>query len=188
MFTRAAGSPPPLCYNITSHLVLRSEIPSGICAKLHTVAASNNRVHVPWSLYYIACSRHVYIWVLFFPHIPFVVNHTINATPLERLQHWKSTLPFHVMKWSLFVAPMIDCVTSSDYHRVQESSITSGLHNLFSISGRITFTCMNSGRQWVQDILYFTFLLSCIHTLSLYPASTRLFGLLSTKNPHTVDK
>jgi len=34
----------------------------------------------------IACSRHVYI--LFFAHIPFVVNHTINATPTERLQHY----------------------------------------------------------------------------------------------------
>jgi len=28
-------------------VVLRSEIPSGMCAKLHTVAASNNRVHMP---------------------------------------------------------------------------------------------------------------------------------------------
>jgi len=27
--------------------VLRSEIPSGICAKLRTVAASNNRVRMP---------------------------------------------------------------------------------------------------------------------------------------------
>jgi len=32
-------------------VVLRSEIPSGICAKLRTVAASNNRVHMPWSLF-----------------------------------------------------------------------------------------------------------------------------------------
>jgi len=33
-----------------SFVLLRSEIPSGICAKLRTVAASNNRVHMPWSL------------------------------------------------------------------------------------------------------------------------------------------
>jgi len=33
----------------------------------------------------IACSRHIYI-SLFFAHIPFVVNHTFNATPPERLQ------------------------------------------------------------------------------------------------------
>ena len=33
----------------------------------------------------IACSRHVYV-VLFFAHIPFVVNHTFNATPAETLQ------------------------------------------------------------------------------------------------------
>jgi len=179
-------------------VVLRSEIPSGICAKLRTVAASNNRVYMTWSLYYClfaplicmvlflhthplrgeshnhrnttgevattsppiynephrshvlhiavtapyCCDRksraaytqsfapwqqatieimhrnlssrtlvimfnhsHVtigrastsqslllllarltYIMVLFFAHIPFVVNHTINATPPERLQ------------------------------------------------------------------------------------------------------
>jgi len=35
----------------------------------------------------IACSRHANIF-LFFAHIPFVVNHTINATPPERLQHY----------------------------------------------------------------------------------------------------
>jgi len=28
-------------------ILLRSEIPSGICAKLRTVAANNNRVHMP---------------------------------------------------------------------------------------------------------------------------------------------
>jgi len=33
----------------------------------------------------IACSRHIYT-LLFLAHIPFVVNHTINATPTERLQ------------------------------------------------------------------------------------------------------
>ena len=27
----------------------------------------------------IACSRHIYIWVLFFAYIPFVVNRTFNA-------------------------------------------------------------------------------------------------------------
>jgi len=65
-------------------LVLRSEIPSGMCAKLRTVAASNNRVHMPWSLDYCLFTSH--IWVMFFAHIPFVVNHTFNATPIGRLQ------------------------------------------------------------------------------------------------------
>jgi len=31
-------------------------------------------------------ARAAYIMVLFFAHIPFVVNHTINATTPERLQ------------------------------------------------------------------------------------------------------
>ena len=164
--------------------MLRSEIPRGMCAKLRTAAASNNRDHPTRSLYYclfapridifvlrahpvrgeshnqrnatrevattsppfynephrshallcegwtqhnlhilvtapfccdrksraacaqsfalrqqatieitqrdhsiIACSHHAYIF-LFFAHIPFVVNHTINATPPERLQQY----------------------------------------------------------------------------------------------------
>jgi len=44
----------------------------------------------------IACSRHIYM-VVFYAHIPFVVNHTINTMPIERLQQppprsFKSTL------------------------------------------------------------------------------------------------
>jgi len=66
-------------------VLLRSEIPSGMCAKLRIVAASNNRVHMPWSLYHCLFAPHISL-VLFFRHIPFVVNHTINATPQERLQ------------------------------------------------------------------------------------------------------
>jgi len=90
--------------------VLRSEIPSGMCAKLRTVAASNNRDHarnLSFRTLVVAFNRsHVnicrattsqslllllaratHIMVLFFTHIPFVVNHTIYATPPERLQH-----------------------------------------------------------------------------------------------------
>jgi len=32
--------------------VLRSESPSGICAKRRTLAASSSRVHMPWSFHY----------------------------------------------------------------------------------------------------------------------------------------
>ena len=76
----------------TRYLLLRSEIPSGMCAKLRTVAASNNRVHMPWSLYYCSFAPHICM-VLFFRHIPFVVNHTFNATQPERLQH------YHTLHW-----------------------------------------------------------------------------------------
>jgi len=48
------------------------------------MAASNNRGHPTRSLYF-ACSRHIHVF-LFFTHIPFVLNHTINATPPERFQ------------------------------------------------------------------------------------------------------
>jgi len=39
-------------------VLLRSEIPSGICAKLRTVAASNNRDHPTRSLYYCLFASH----------------------------------------------------------------------------------------------------------------------------------
>ena len=66
-------------------ILLRSEIPSGMCTKHRTVAASNNRDHALQSLL-LLLARATYIMVLFFTHIAFVVNHTINATPPERLQ------------------------------------------------------------------------------------------------------
>jgi len=79
-----------------------------MCAKLRIVAASNNRGHVhnlssrtlgimfncshvtigrasmSQSLL-LLLARATHIMVLFFTHIPFVVNHSINTTPPERL-------------------------------------------------------------------------------------------------------
>ena len=94
-------------------VLLRSEIPSSMRAKLPTVAASNNRDHAcnlssrtlvimfnrshvnigratkSQSLL-LLLARATYIMVLFFTHIPFMVNHTINATPPERLQQYQT--------------------------------------------------------------------------------------------------
>ena len=60
---------------------------------LGTLVIMFNRSHVnigrastPRTLFYCLFAPHVCM-VLFFTHIPFVVNHTINATPPERLQH-----------------------------------------------------------------------------------------------------
>jgi len=64
--------------------VLRLESPCGKCEKLHTVAESNNRDHLMISLYYCLFMPHIYV-VLFFVHIPFVVNCTFNAMPTKRL-------------------------------------------------------------------------------------------------------
>jgi len=48
----------------TGLMLLRSEIPSGICAKLRTVAASNNRDHPTRSLYYCLFAPLTYVFVL----------------------------------------------------------------------------------------------------------------------------
>ena len=133
---------------VTAPFCCGSESSSGMYAKLRTVAASNNRVHLMRSLsssqlastincspgsqallqvthqnhsigitllllvcamYIYCCSsptscswwiihstqRHqrgynstTYIWVLFFSHIPFMVNHIFSTMPTERLQQW----------------------------------------------------------------------------------------------------
>jgi len=44
--------------------LLRSESPSGMCAKLRTVVASNNTDHAPQSLYYCLFPPHIYVIVL----------------------------------------------------------------------------------------------------------------------------
>jgi len=103
-----------------STILLRSEIPSGMCAKLRTVAASNNRDHPtislsssrsgrtincsPGSQALLEVTHHDHsIWVTLLllvrtTHIYFcssrtsVVNHTINVTPPERLQHYQCAL------------------------------------------------------------------------------------------------
>jgi len=91
--------------------LLRSEILSGMCTMLRTVAASNNRDHahnlslrtlvVTFNRSHVNISKAItsqslllllllacatYIMVLFFTQILFIVNHIINTTPLERLQ------------------------------------------------------------------------------------------------------
>jgi len=56
----------------------------------------------------IAWSRHAYIF-LFFARIPFMVNHTINATPPERLQQPHATYKHFLnqinFKGYIFLAP-----------------------------------------------------------------------------------
>jgi len=46
-----------------STILLRSEILSSMCAKLRTVAASNNRDHLTRSLYYCLFTPHIYIYL-----------------------------------------------------------------------------------------------------------------------------
>ena len=104
--------PPPTCGLHVLHwklpsrhyfIVLRSfenELPVSLSLSLCHVAIGNPERHVrkashcgskqqyrscPQSLL-LLLARATYVMVLFFTHIPFVVNHTINATPLERLQ------------------------------------------------------------------------------------------------------
>jgi len=62
----------------------RSESPIGKCAKLPTVAASNNRDLPTMLLYYCLFAPHVDPIPI--AHIPFVVNRIFNTALTERLQ------------------------------------------------------------------------------------------------------
>jgi len=73
-------------YYISLCVLLRSESPSNKCAKLHTMPASNKRDQLTRSLYYCLFVPH--IWVLFFTHILFVVNHIFSTMPTESLQQY----------------------------------------------------------------------------------------------------
>ena len=103
----AKSSQQRFCYwwqNIHYHLtnlLLRSEIPSGICAKLRTVAASNNRVHMPWSLSTYAShhfqsltslvspeiTRSDHYYYLFAPHICIMYGVVFHAHPVRGESH-----------------------------------------------------------------------------------------------------
>ena len=94
-----------------STILLRSESPSVMCAKLRTVAASNNRDHAPQSLYYC----------LFAPHISGVVLRAhpargeshIHATPTERLQQFKPSRR-HIST-TLWASSSIHCLAALDF-------------------------------------------------------------------------
>jgi len=79
-----------------STILLRSEKPERHVRKAsHCGSKQQQRSYAAITL--IACSRHAYI-LLFFAHIPFVVNHTINATPAERLQHCQ--MDKNALRWN----------------------------------------------------------------------------------------
>ena len=67
-------------------MVLRSESPSGKCAKLHTVAASNNRDHALRSLYYCLFAPHTYGCCSLSTSRLWWITHSMST---ERLQLWQ---------------------------------------------------------------------------------------------------
>jgi len=88
-------------------ILLRSEIPSSMCAKLRTVAPSNNRDHPTRSLYYCLFAPHTYIFVLR-PHPLRGESYcTINATPPEMLQQYQ--LPNNTDQVYYFAILCISC-------------------------------------------------------------------------------
>ena len=100
-------------------ILLRSEIPSGMCFAPWQQATIEIMLAISLT---IACSRYIYNGV-FSTHIPFVVNHTINATPPARLQQylcwrclehsccislwWRTIYLFWLTPKSIPIAPLI---------------------------------------------------------------------------------
>ena len=68
----------------------RDHSPRTLVVTFNRSQVNIGRASTQRSLYYCLFVLHICM-VLFFTHIPFVVNHTINATPPERLQQWHTT-------------------------------------------------------------------------------------------------
>jgi len=102
-------------------LVLWSASSSGMCAKLHTVAASNNRVHMPWSLYYCLFAPRIYIVVLRAHPVRGESYNQRNATGevATPVSNWLTAMVFNLFFTtpricSLFQEPLIYDVTTLD--------------------------------------------------------------------------
>jgi len=67
MITKEATQPVMMCGLILNQTSFAIGNPSGICAKLHTVAASNNGDHAPQSLLLLLV-RATYIYVVLSAH------------------------------------------------------------------------------------------------------------------------
>ena len=116
-------------------IVLQSESPSGMCAKLNTVAASNNRIHLTRSLYY--CLFAPRIWVLFFT---------------QRIQCNASRGCNNIPSFLQWTAPTT--------HSFCEGFIQHDLHILvtapFSCDPKAQVACMRSFSLWQQATTEFT--------------------------------
>ena len=72
----------------TTEFTCHDHSPRTLVITFNSSQVSIGRACTPRSLYYWLFTPRIYIVVIFFAHIPFVVNHTINTTPPERLQQY----------------------------------------------------------------------------------------------------
>ena len=113
---------------------------------------------------------------------------TDRATPSTKLEAAKTV--FKSLIWlnreSNPACQLWWCVQNTGMHGIMRIGqcaahrVNAGRHDLFTISGRMTFIFMNFGRQWVQDIFVFALLLFCFQKLSL-----ACFNALSLAYFHT---
>ena len=55
-----------------------------------SIIRGHSPIHSIGTLLLLVRATYIWVWVLFFAHIPFVVNHIFSATPTERLQQYKT--------------------------------------------------------------------------------------------------
>jgi len=87
-------------------VLLRSEIPSSMCAKLCTVAASNNRDHPCSQSLTIACSRYIYNGVILHAHPVRGESHIQHNTTGEVAT---AAISMQVLKSDCKPFPLIAC-------------------------------------------------------------------------------
>jgi len=93
-------------------VLLRSESPTSKCAKLHTVAASNNRDHAPRSLYYCLFSCHIYMGVVLHAHSVRGEPHIQHNASIEVAIVFVIPREFSV---TVVLKPFLWCIYSLDH-------------------------------------------------------------------------
>jgi len=169
---------------IERKVLLQLEILSDKYAKLCTVAASNNRVHLTRSLCYCLFAPHIYM-VLFLMHLPFMVNRAFSATPAESLQQH----------------PLLFTTNRTIVHSFCKGFTWHNLHILvtapFCCDWKARVACAQSFTLWQQATIEFTLqnhpiiACSCHIYMVLFFAHipfkvNRLFSAMPTKRLHSV--
>ena len=104
-------------------------------------------VHMPQSLHYCLFAPHICM-VLFFTHIPFVVNHTFNATTPNVSQLLTKTKTFKLnqsLTWADFGIYVVTCVICHEQYVGQTSN---------KFSKRWSGHCSNCHEQYVGQICH----------------------------------
>jgi len=110
----------------------------------------------------IACSWHINI-LLFFAHILFVVNHTINATPTERLEN----IPSFLQRTTPIARYFCEGFTQHDLHILVSAPFFCDLKNPSGMCAKLRTVAASNNRVHTPRSLYYCLFVPQIYIVVL---------------------